>query len=115
MDFHDYSSLFSQLSIDFSWLDTWLVLTIVIIVIAFTVIAIIWGIRAHKKPISSGREEFIGKIAVVDTTLSPKGLVLVEGERWRAILDKGQADPEEEVIITRVEGLKLFVTRKIHE
>jgi membrane protein implicated in regulation of membrane protease activity len=39
-------------------------------------------------------------------------LVLVEGERWRAILDKGHAEPEEEVVISHVERLKLRVTKK---
>jgi len=36
----------------------------------------------------------------------------VEGERWTAVLDKGTAAPDEEVTITKVEGLKLQVTRK---
>ena len=42
----------------------------------------------------------------------PEAAVLVEGERWTAIADRGQAEPEEEVIITKVEGLKLRVTKK---
>ena len=49
---------------------------------------------------------------VVEVTLDPRGVVLVEGERWTATLDKGRAEPEEEVTITKVDGLKLYVTRK---
>ena len=49
---------------------------------------------------------------MVDIALGHKGIVLVEGERWTAILDKGRAEPEEEVIITKVEGLKLWVAKK---
>ncbi len=79
---------------------------------ALGAISIIWGIRAHRKPVSAGREDLIGRTAVVDIALGHKGIVLVEGERWTAILDKGRAEPEEEVIITKVEGLKLWVAKK---
>ena len=49
---------------------------------------------------------------MAETALNPKGTVLVEGEHWTAVIDNGRAEPEEEVIITRVDGLKLMVTRK---
>ncbi|MDP2931429.1 MAG: NfeD family protein [Chloroflexota bacterium] len=101
-----------QINPDLFRVDTWFIIVLVIVVIAFTAISIIWGIRAHRKPVSVGREDLIGRTAVVDTALGPKGMVLVEGERWRAILDEGHAEPEEEVIITKVEGLKLWVTKK---
>jgi membrane-bound ClpP family serine protease len=39
--------------------------------------------------------------------------VLVEGEHWTAIVDKGKVEPGEEVTVTKVEGLKLVVTKKI--
>ena len=54
----------------------------------------------------------IGNMAVVETALEPRGIVLVEGERWTAIMEKGKAEPEEEVIVTKVEGLKLTVNKK---
>jgi len=92
--------------------DTWFIILIVIGVIAFIAISIIWGIRAHHERVAAGREDLIGRTAVVGIALDPKGVVLVEGERWRAILDKGRAESEEEVIITKVEGLKLWVTKK---
>ncbi len=52
------------------------------------------------------------KRVLIYRLIDPKGVVLIEGERWRAILDGGHAEPEEEVIITKVEGLKLCVTKK---
>ena len=79
-------------------------------VIAFTTITIIWGIRAHHKRVAAGKEDLVGRTAVVDIALGHKGIVLVEGERWTAILDGGHAQLEEKVIITKVEGLKLWVT-----
>lgn len=90
----------------------WLVVLIIVIVIVFLVFVIYWSIRAHKRKVVGGKEELIGKTAVVEVTLEPRGVVLVEGELWTAILDNGTAEPEEEVIITKVEGLKLSVTRK---
>ena len=100
--------------IDQSWfqVDTWLVVVIVIVVVAFIAFAIIWGIRAHRYRVSAGKEEMVGRTAEVETALDPKGVIFVEGERWTAISDKDRVEPGEEVIITRVEGLKLYVTKR---
>jgi membrane-bound serine protease (ClpP class) len=89
----------------------WLILLIILVVI-FLVFVVIWVVRAHQRKVEAGKEELIGRTAVVEVALAPKGIVLVEGERWTAVIDKGRAEPEEEVLITRVEGLKLTVTRK---
>ena len=92
--------------------NPWALIVIAIIIVIFIVFVVIWAIRAHQRHISAGKEDLVGKTAVVEITLEPKGIVLVEGERWTAITDKGRAEPEEEVIITKVEGLKLRVTKK---
>jgi len=88
------------------------IVTLIIIVVITIVFVVIWAVRAHQKRISAGKEDLVGKTAVVEIALAPKGVVFVEGERWTARIDKGQVEPEEEVIITKVEGLKLEVTRK---
>ena len=99
---------------DSDWLqvDLWLIILVVLLVAAFIAVAVIWGIRAHRRQASAGREELVGKTAEVEITLEPKGVVLVEGERWTAMLEKGRVEPGEEVIITKVDGLKLWVTKK---
>jgi membrane-bound serine protease (ClpP class) len=89
----------------------WIVLLVIVIVI-FLVFVVIWVVRAHQKKVSAGKEDLVGRTAMVEAALEPKGVVLIEGERWTAIIDKGRAEPEEEVIITKVDGLKLMVTRK---
>ena len=89
----------------------WTVLLVIVVVI-FLVFVVIWVVRAHQKKVMAGREDLVGRTAVVETPLEPKGIVLIEGERWTAIIDKGRAEPEEEVIITKVDGLKLMVTKK---
>ncbi|MBN1161114.1 MAG: serine protease [Dehalococcoidales bacterium] len=93
-------------------IDPWLLAVIIIIVVVCIYFVVLWGIRAHKRKIEAGKEELIGKMAVVEIALNPKGVVLVEGERWNAVIDKGQVEPEEEVVITGVDGLKLIVTKK---
>ena len=95
------------------YVPTWIIVIIAIIVVVFLALVVFWSIRAHQKQVSAGKEDLVGKTAVVEIALEPKGVVLVEGERWTAITDKGRAEPEEEVIITKVDGLKLTVAKKI--
>ena len=94
------------------YVPTWIIIVIAIIIVIVIVFVVIWSVRAHQRQVSAGKEDLVGKTAVVEIALEPKGVVLVEGERWTAITDKGRVEPEEEVIITKVEGLKLRVTKK---
>ena len=93
-------------------IDPWLLALIIVIVVICLYFVVLWSVQAHRRKIAAGKEELIGRVAVVVAALNPKGMVLVEGERWTAVIDKGQAEPEEEVVITAVEGLKLRVTKK---
>jgi len=93
-------------------IEPWSIAIIVIFIVAFVAVAVIWGIRAHRRQISAGREDLVGKTAEVKVTLEPKGVVFVEGERWTAVSETGRVSPGEEVIITKVDGLKLWVTKK---
>ncbi len=104
---------YSLSQIDSSWfqVDSWLIVLIAIAIAAFLVIVIIWGIRAHHRQISAGREDLIGKSAQVKTFMNPKGTVLIQGELWTAMLEGGQAEPGNEVVITKVDHLKLWVTK----
>ena len=92
-------------------LGIWTII-VVIIIIAFIILVIQRGIRAHRLQVAAGKEDLIGKTAVVEIALKPRGIVLVEGERWTAIADNGHAEEEDEVIVTNVEGLRLRVTKK---
>ena len=94
-----------------NWLTFWLILLIILVAI-FLVFVVIWVVRAHQRKVAAGKEDLVGKTALVETALEPKGVVLIEGEHWTAVIDKGRAEPEEEVIVTGVQGLKLIVTRK---
>ena len=94
------------------YVSPWLIAIIAIIIAVFLVFVVYRVIRTYQKQVSAGKEGLVGKTAVVEKALEPKGMVLVEGEHWTAITDKGRVEPEEEVIITKVEGLKLRVTKK---
>ncbi len=100
--------------IDPGWfrVDAWLIVVIVVFIIASIALTVIWGVRAHRRRVSAGKEELVGMTAEVKIALEPKGTVFVQGEQWTAISEKDQIKPGEEVVITKVEGLKLYVTRK---
>ena len=103
-----------MLELDPNWfhMDPWWIALIAVCIVAFITFAVIWGIRAHRHQASAGREELIGKTAEVKEALEPKGVVFVEGERWTAVSEQGRVEPGEEVIISRVDNLKLYVTKK---
>jgi len=92
--------------------DPWLIATVVIgiaITFAFVIGRVI---GAHRRQASTGREELIGKTAVVKVALEPEGIVFFRGERWTAVSEKGKVKAGEEVMINRVDSLKLYVTKK---
>jgi len=75
----------------------------------FVVGAIVRGQRRRK---ATGAEGMIGEIAIAKTPLDPTGTVLAQGELWTAASEGGKVAPGEEVIITKVEALKLWVAKK---
>ena len=93
-------------------IDAWLITLIVIGLVAFAVVTVIWGVRAHRFKIGAGAEELIGRTAEVKVALTPKGMVFIDDERWTAISEAGQVEEGQEVVITRVAGLVLYVKRK---
>ncbi len=69
-------------------------------------------IVTYRKQPSTGREELIGKTALVKAALDPEGMILYKGERWTAESEEGRVEPGEEVVINTVDSLKLYVSRK---
>lgn len=87
----------------------------IVLAVAFIVFVIYAIVKGQRRKLSAGVEDMIGKEAVVRTALKPKGTVLAEGELWTAIAEGSTIEAGEEVIITKVEGLKLWVTKKAKE
>lgn len=96
-------------------ISPWLIIIILIIAIVVTIFIINRGILAHRLHVSAGKEDLVGRTAVVETALESKGTVFIEGERWTAISESGRVEPEEEVVVTKVIGLKLYVVKKNKE
>jgi len=86
------------------------VTTAVACFLIFVIGAIIRGQRRRKV---TGAEGMIGEIAVARTPLGPDGTVLSKGELWTAATEGEKVERGEEVIITKVEGLKLWVIKKL--
>lgn len=93
-------------------IDPAVIATVTIIIAGFFTFALTYVIKAHRRQAFTGREELIGKTAVVRTALEPEGMVFFKGENWKAVADKGRIKPGEEVVITGMDGLVLNVSRK---
>ncbi len=92
--------------------NPWLIASIAIGIVLFMFFVTQRIVRAHRRQAITGREELIGKTAVVKATLDPEGIILYKGERWTAISETGRVEPGEMVIINRVDSLTLYVSRK---
>jgi membrane-bound serine protease (ClpP class) len=92
--------------------DPWLIAVVVIIVAGFFAFVIQRVVRIHRRQASTGREELLGKTAVVKIPLEPEGEVMFKGELWTAVSERGKVKAGEEVTIKKVDGLTLYVTRK---
>lgn len=92
--------------------DPGLVALVCVLIVGFLAFVVQRVVKAHRHQATTGREELLGQIAVVKEPLNPEGVVFLKGERWTAIAETGHFEPGEEVIVTRVEGLKLYVNAK---
>jgi membrane-bound serine protease (ClpP class) len=79
---------------------------------AFAVFVLGAIIRGQRRRNVTGAEGMIGEMAIAKTPLDPTGTVLAQGELWTATSEGGRVEPAEEVIINKVEGLKLWVAKK---
>jgi membrane-bound serine protease (ClpP class) len=91
------------------------IIVAIVLAVAFIIFVIYAIVKGQRRELSAGVEDMIGKEVVVQTTLNPKGTVLAEGELWTAIAEDSTIEAGEEVTITKVEGLKLWVTKKPKE
>jgi len=95
--------------------NPWLVGTIAFVITAVFVFVITRVVASHRRQPTTGREELIGKTAVVKAALAPEGMVLYKGERWTAVSEEGPIELNEKVVIDRVDSLKLYVRRQKKE
>jgi len=95
--------------------DIGLIIGVAVGFTAFAVFVVGAIIRGQRRRKATGAEGMIGTIAIAKTPLDPTGTVLTQGELWTAASEGGSVARGEEVIITKVEALKLWVTKKLKE
>jgi membrane-bound serine protease (ClpP class) len=93
-------------------INPWLIAVVTILIGGFLTFVVSRVIKAHRRQATTGREELTGKTATVRVALKPEGMVLFKGELWSAVSESGQVEPGEEVIINKVDGMRLYVTKK---
>ncbi len=89
----------------------WLIATISIVLIVVFGFVIQKVVAAHRMQASTGKEELLGKPALVKKTLDPEGTVFLEGELWTAVSHQGKSEAGQDLVITNVNGLTLLVTK----
>jgi membrane-bound serine protease (ClpP class) len=89
----------------------WVISILIILVLAAAAYAIWRVILTYRRQAATGKEDIIGKKGQVKETLNPEGVVSFQGELWTAVSESGVVQPGEEVVITKVEGLKLSVKK----
>ena len=90
----------------------WLIAGMTITITLVFVFVLNRALIAHRKQARTGREDLIGRAAVVKVALKPEGMVFLKGERWEAISEEGPVAAGTEVVITGIDGLTLHVTKK---
>lgn len=86
-------------------------LPVAIIMACVTVFLLTLVIRTHRTKPSTGEKGLIGLIGVAKTSINRDGKVFVFGELWDAHSDE-EINEGANVVITKVEGLKIFVKKK---
>jgi membrane-bound serine protease (ClpP class) len=95
--------------------DRGLIAGVTVGVTAFAIFVIGAIVRGQRRRKATGAEGMIGKTAIAKTPIDPTGTVRAEGELWAASSEGGNIAPGEQVIITKVEGLRLWVAKKSKE
>lgn len=89
----------------------WVVLLVAFALATFAALGIWLALRNRARPIATGQEAFVGRLAEVRRRLDPEGMVFVEGALWQAISEDGVVEPGDWVRITAIRDLRLLVQR----
>ncbi len=91
-------------------LSPWLIGGVALLSLGFFGVALSAAILAQRLQIKTDAETIVGKRGVVTTPIDPLGTVQVQSEMWTAIADES-INLGEEVEITALEGLRVYVKR----
>lgn len=99
----------SSSSLDMIGVSTTAIVITVVIVAAFFMIVIGWGLRAQRLKPATGTDILIGRLGESLDELRPVGQVEINGEVWSAVSVSGPIKQGEKVRIIAVNGLTLSV------
>jgi len=68
-------------------------------------------LRSRHQPVLTGIQCVAGRVGYAKTDLSPRGVVLVNGEDWDALADAGPITRGDEIIVVSVDGLTVHVRK----
>jgi membrane-bound serine protease (ClpP class) len=86
-----------------------LIFSSVAVTASFFLFVIVMGVKAQRRKPVSGFQTMIGEMAVTFDELRPAGRVRIHGEIWNAISDSGNINKGQEVRVTKVQDLTLYV------
>jgi membrane-bound serine protease (ClpP class) len=97
----------------FLQISPWAIALVTALLVGFFAFLVTAIVRARRRKVVTGREGLLGAVGVVRREIEPDrtGIVLVEGELWRAMTAEGRLSEHERVVVQSVEGLVLTVRR----
>lgn len=78
---------------------------------AFFAFVVAKALMIQRRPAVGGMTGMVGQTGVVRRPLEPHGMVLVDGELWKAESESGPLPAGEPVVVTRQDGFVLWVRR----
>ena len=91
-----------------------LIITLGITMGAISLLIVSVVVKSYRKKPFSGKEGLIGNKAIVKTDLAPEGMILLNGELWKAVSTSGTIPKGRKVIVEKADGLTVSV-REYHE
>ncbi len=89
----------------------WAIVLVAMLIALFAIGGLWLALRSRNRPVVTGQEVLIGRLAEVRKRLDPEGMVFVEGALWRAVCENGVAEEGEYVRVTGIYALRLTVRR----
>ncbi|MGB3343530.1 MAG: nodulation protein NfeD [Aequorivita sp.] len=81
----------------------------VVVISAFFIFLVFFGIKAQFGKRKTGYETLVGMKGIAMETLAPEGRVRVNGEFWNAVAEEGAIEAETEIEVVAVKQFKLTV------
>ncbi len=96
-------------SVDVLHISWSVLITSVVIISAFFILLVYFGIKAQFGKRKTGTEALIGMRGIAMETLSPEGRVRVNGEFWNAVAEEGTIAAKTEIEVIAINHFKLTV------